>query len=51
MLVSVTALAARRFALWNDIIASLIGINSDSNPSFEIVYRKGSENDADALSR
>ena len=46
-----TALAARRFALWNDIIAPYIGINSDGNSSFEIVYRKGFENDSDALSR
>ena len=45
-----TALAARRFALWKDIIAPYLGINSDGNPSFEIFYRKGYENDSDALS-
>ena len=48
---NVNALTARRFALWSDIIAPYIGMNDEGNAAFEIVYRKGSENDSDALSR
>jgi hypothetical protein len=47
----VNALTARRFALWSDIIAPLIGVNDKGEPTFEILYRKGYENDSDALSR
>jgi hypothetical protein len=48
---NVNALTARRFALWSDIIAPYIGVNDERNAAFEIIYRKGSENDSDALSR
>jgi hypothetical protein len=48
---NVNALTARRFALWSDIIAPLIGVNDRGEPTFEISYRKGTENDSDALSR
>ena len=48
---NVDALTARRFALWFDIIAPFIGTNDKGEPTFEILYRKGSENDSDALSR
>jgi transposase InsO family protein len=48
---NVNALTARRFALWSDIIAPFIGINDKGESTFEILYRKGSENDSDALSR
>ena len=48
---NVNALTARRFALWSDIIAPFIGVNDEGEATFEILYRKGSENDSDALSR
>jgi hypothetical protein len=48
---NVNALTARRFALWSDIIAPFIGVNDQGESTFEILYRKGSENDSDALSR
>ena len=37
--------------LGSDIIASFIYINDKGEPTFEILYRKVSENDSDALSR
>ena len=48
---NVNALTARRFALWSDIISPFIGTNDKGEPTFEILYRKGTENDSDALSR
>ena len=48
---NVTALAQRRFALWSDIISPYISVNADGSKSFEILYRKGVDNDFDALSR
>ncbi len=47
---NVNALTARRFALWSDIIAPYIGVSDEGTATFEIVYRKGSKNDSDALS-
>ena len=48
---NVTALAQRRFALWSDIMSPYISVNADGSKSFEILYRKGEDNDSDALSR
>ena len=48
---NVDALKARRFALWSDIIAPFIDVNDKGEPTFEILYREGSDNDSDALSR
>ncbi len=48
---NVNALTARRFALWFDIISPFIGTNDKGESTFEILYRKGTENDSDALSR
>ena len=47
----VNALIERRFALWSDIISPFIGTNDEGESTFEILYRKGTENDSDALSR
>ena len=49
---NLTALTQRRFNLWADILQPYIATNPDTNEQcLEIVYRKGSDNDADALSR
>ena len=48
---NVNALTARRIALWSNIISPFIGSNDSGEPTFEILYRKGTENDSDALSR
>ncbi len=48
---NVNALTTRHFALWSDIIAPFIATNDKGETTFEVLYRKGSENDSDALSR
>ena len=42
----------RRYIPWLNVISPYLAINPDTNqPLLRILYRKGSENDADALSR
>ena len=48
---NLTALSARRCALWHDILSPLMGKNDKGEDAFEILYRKGELNDSDALSR
>ena len=42
---------SRRHATWHEILSEFIGVNSDGEQVLEILYRKGKDNEADALSR